>query len=250
MAYFGGLQSNNFEPNPLDWNWKSFNTYYSIFSSAITGYSFGKGIENYFYRKSYSKNLGEFMQKRSQNSDFTLTSLSNNEIESFSVRNYNYDELTGIDIMELYDLSYKEFNNLNPGTKTIWKQNEFFNVKPPHLSKMPYGWPPDVSPYGLGDILGFITNSPTAGHNQFVSIGGGKANRAYYRPNFGIWEWKWSIPQYEKQLTKFQLYTRARVGTSRRRWRGIYPTGSVFQTRNGVLTPESSLASLISILIQ
>jgi hypothetical protein len=158
--YLGGLQSNDFETNPVDWDWGSFSTYYSIFSGATTGYTFGKGIENYFHRKSYSKDLGEFMQKRSQNSDFTLTSLSNNEIESFSVRNYNYDELTGIDIMELYDLSYKEFNSLNPGTKTVWKQNEFFNVKPPHLSKMPYGWPPDVSPYGFMQFINIKYSAP------------------------------------------------------------------------------------------
>ena len=44
-GYLGGLQSNNFELNPTKWDWRSFSTYYSIVSGALTGYSFGQNIK-------------------------------------------------------------------------------------------------------------------------------------------------------------------------------------------------------------
>ncbi len=73
-AYFGGISANNFEFNPTKWNWKSFNTYCSIVSSGFSGDKLGNSIENYYKNKKYSRELGEFMGKRSSNSDFSFVS--------------------------------------------------------------------------------------------------------------------------------------------------------------------------------
>jgi hypothetical protein len=43
--YWGGLQSNNYEFNPLKWNWNSLNTYSSIIINGFQGYMLGNRIE-------------------------------------------------------------------------------------------------------------------------------------------------------------------------------------------------------------
>lgn len=156
----------------------------------------------------------------------------------------------GTDIQELYGLSYEDFNALNPGTKVAWEKGEWFNVFPPKPSKAQFGFPPDPNQLpGIGSILGLGTNSPVAVQNWFVDIGGGTANRAYFKPNFGIWEWQWSIPNTEKQITLFGDYSRAWVWYDpKSKWRGIYTIGSMFQTKGGRPTSKSILAFLTSII--
>jgi RHS repeat-associated protein len=247
-AYLGGLQSNDFKFNPMDWDWGSFSTYYSIFTSGLSGYNLGGKIEDHFKNMNDSKELGSFMQKRAKNSDATFGSSTTDQLTSYPVKNLNYDELYGLDIMNLYDLSYEEFNALNPGTKVVWRKNEFFNVLPPDPSKMPLGFPPDPT-IGVGLSLGLIHNSPMAIQNWFVGVGRGQANRVYFKPDFGLWEWKWSIPNIEKQVTLFGSYSRSRLIFTKLRWRGIYPYSSFYQTNGGFSTNESVLTYL-GLLIQ
>ncbi|NOY37993.1 MAG: hypothetical protein GXO83_10525 [Chlorobi bacterium] len=246
-AYINGVLANNMEINPKNWDWHSFDTYYSVVSGAISGYTIGNNVDNYFKIKSHAKKLGKFMKKRALNSDVVFVNDKN--LQSFAIRNNNNFPLFGQDIMELYGLSYEDFNALNPGTKVVWEKGEWFNVFPPRPSKLPLGWPPEATRVPIGNILGIVTDSPTALQNWFVNVGGGKANRAYFRPNFGIWEWQWSEPNIEKEITIFGGYTRAWIWNDpKTKWRGTYPYKSFFQQKGGIPTFNSILTFLTIII--
>lgn len=83
-----------------------------------------------------------------------------------------------------------------------------------------------------------------ATQNWFVPIGGGKKNRAYFQPGFGIWEWQWKSLNVEKQITVFAGYSRASIGNSKIKWRGIYPYGRRYIGRDGRISPNSLMTLL------
>jgi len=243
-AYFNGVMANNMQFNPFKWE-PNFNTFLGIGTGLVQGYCTGISIENYLKRESNLEKFGEFMRKRSSNSNVLLIN-DMDIIESFPVKNYSNEDLWGTDIMNLYNLSYDEFDILNPGDKVIWHKNEWFNVKPPNELKLPLGFPPDPTQFPIGAVFGIIHDSPVALQNWTVPIGGGKENRAYFRHDFGIWEWQWSVYNFEKQITLFSDYTYTSIGFfTKPKWRGIYPINCFYQSKGGPSTNESLLSYLI-----
>ena len=57
MAYLGGLESNGFEPNPINWDWNSFSTYYSVISGGFTGYGIGHNIESKLTQRKFRNGI-------------------------------------------------------------------------------------------------------------------------------------------------------------------------------------------------
>jgi len=64
-GYLGGLQANNYEVNPVDWNWRSVSTYTSIIYNGYTGYNTGKSIENELIKRKIGKSINKIAHDES-----------------------------------------------------------------------------------------------------------------------------------------------------------------------------------------
>jgi len=115
-AYFGGLQANNFKMNPLDWDLRSFNTYYSIVTGGISGYGLGSSLEDRYNDMIEYRELIKYQEMFSSEDNVLLA--SNNGVGLSELQKLNKGLRQSMYTKAKYDVEY-EF--ANDAYKNEWR---------------------------------------------------------------------------------------------------------------------------------